>query len=181
MAVQWTDLHRIKFLVTDSCLHSSSTGLLALLAFAFIILFALIVAAMGGGGLILAQRLQSLLDISAASPFAWRQRLCRCPDSVCNTLRKQRTGQMQPSALPVYPSPWVHLSPSARRRVGNLSPITPPVSSAAPAQVAEPLPEILTPAVLAPLPQAAVPERQLPTAPAVETLSSESIVPTLLR
>ena len=88
---------------------------------------------------------------------------------------------MQPSALPVYPRPWVHLSQSARRRVDNLSTITPPVSSAAPAQVAEPLPEILTPAVLAPLPQAAVPERQLPTAPAVETLSSESIVPTLLR
>ena len=82
--------HEIKILVTNSCLHSSSTGLLALLAFAFIILFALIVAAMGRGGLILAQRLQSLLDISAASPFAWRQRLCRCPDSVCDTLTVRR-------------------------------------------------------------------------------------------
>ena len=32
VTVQRIDLHRIKILVTDSCLHSSSTGLLALLA-----------------------------------------------------------------------------------------------------------------------------------------------------
>ena len=39
--------------------------------------------------------------------FAWRQRLRRCADSVCDTLTRQGTVQMQPSARaaarPVYP------------------------------------------------------------------------------
>ena len=83
---------------------------------ALIILLALIVAAVGGGGLILALRVRSLLDISAASP--WLVADCSvargCPDSVYDTLTRQRTCQMQPSARPVYPSPWARLSPSAQ-------------------------------------------------------------------
>ena len=48
-------------------------------------------------GLILARRLQTLLDIAAASLLLGADGLRRCPDSVCDT---------QPSARPVHPRAW---------------------------------------------------------------------------
>ena len=116
---------------------------------ASIILLALIVAEVGGGGVILARRFMSLLDISAASSLLGT-------DWSVAALTEQGMVQMQPSAR-----------------------ITASGSRAAPAQAVEPAiltPAVLAPlpAVLAPLP--AVPKRPLPSAPAVGPLSSESTV-----
>ena len=57
-------------------------------------------------GLILARRLQTLLDIAAASLLLGADGLRRFPDIVCDTLTGQGTVQMQPSARPVHPRAW---------------------------------------------------------------------------
>ena len=118
------------------------------------------------GCLILALRLLTLLDTSAASPLP--RRLRRCPDSVCDKLTSQGTARMQPFVLPVYPRSWARLS--SARPVYPLSLLVEAVHW----QAVEPA--ILTPAALASLPT--VPERQLPAALEVGPLSSESTLPT---
>ena len=70
-------------------------------------LLTLIVAAVGGVGLVLARRLRSGLDILAYSPllFADGSVVAQCPDIICDTLTGQGTlrVQMQPTARPDYP------------------------------------------------------------------------------
>ena len=117
-----------------------------------IILIARIVAAVGGGGLILAWRLRT--QHFNHFPFARRLRLRRNSNSVCDTLRMPGTARCS------HPR--------------GLS-ITTLESRAAPAQEVEPQAAILTYAV------PAVPKRPIPATPAVGPLSSESTVPTLRR
>ena len=104
-------------------------------------------------GLILARRLQTLLDIAAASLFLGADGLRRFPDIVCDTLTGQGTVQMQPSARPVHPRAW-----------------TPRSGICSSGSACNPLPAV---------PERPLPAVR--PAPAAGPLSFESTVPTLRR
>ena len=85
------------------------------LASTWIILLALIIAAVSGGGRILKRRLQSRLDISALLPYARYRRFHRGPDKVSDTLTAADSARGGPAQYFMITRSWRDRNRSARQ------------------------------------------------------------------